>query len=128
GLSGAAEMCNGAGVCRKEDSGTMCPSYMATREEQHATRGRANALRLAMSGQIPKGLANQDLVPILDLCLACKACKAECPSSVDMAKMKSEYLAQSYKDNGTPLKAQIFGNIHRINKLGSIFPSGMNFL
>lgn len=128
GFSGAAEMCNGAGVCRKEGSGTMCPSFMATRDEQHATRGRANALRLAMSGHLPQGLGNENLQPILDLCLACKACKAECPSSVDVARMKSEYLAASYDANGTPLKAQIFGNIHRINKLGGAMPRLANFM
>ena len=128
GLSGATEMCNGAGVCRKEDSGTMCPSYMASREEQDSTRGRANALRLAMSGKIPQGLANQDLKPVFDLCLSCKACQSECPSSVDVAKMKAEYLSASYEANGTPLTAQIFGNIHRINKIGSIMPGMANFM
>ncbi|MEQ8676796.1 MAG: FAD-binding and (Fe-S)-binding domain-containing protein [Aggregatilineales bacterium] len=128
GLSGAAEMCNGAGVCRKEGSGTMCPSYMATRDEQHATRGRANALRLAMSGKLPQGLGNKELKPIFDLCLSCKACAAECPSSVDVARMKAEYLAASYDANGTPLTARIFGNIHRINQLTSLFPKFSNFM
>lgn len=128
GLSGAVEMCNGAGVCRKEDSGTMCPSYMATRDERHATRGRANALRLAMSGKLPQGLGNKDLKPILDLCLSCKACQSECPSSVDMAKMKTEFLSAHYEANGTPLTARIFGNIHRLNKLGSLFPAVTNFM
>ncbi|MBZ0301811.1 MAG: FAD-binding oxidoreductase, partial [Anaerolineae bacterium] len=81
GLSGAAEMCNGAGVCRKEGDGTMCPSYMATLDEAHATRGRANALRLAMSGHLkPEGIGSQAVYDIFDLCLACKGCKAECPS------------------------------------------------
>jgi FAD/FMN-containing dehydrogenase/Fe-S oxidoreductase len=127
GLSGAAEMCNGAGVCRKEGTGTMCPSYMATRDEQATTRGRANALRLAMSGQIPNGLGNKELKPIFDLCLSCKACKSECPSSVDLAQMKAEYLAASYDKNGVPLQAQIFGNIHRINQIGSLFPKISNF-
>ena len=127
GLSGAAEMCNGAGVCRKEGSGTMCPSYMATRDERHATRGRANALRLAMSGKLPKGMSNDDLHDIFSLCLSCKACQSECPSSVDVAKMKAEFLASRYDAKGTPLSAQIFGNIHRINKLGSLLPSVSNF-
>src|SRR5262249_6884223 len=85
GLNGAAEMCNGTGACRKEGSGTMCPSYMATRDEYDVTRGRANALRLAMSGHLPDGLANDALHRVFDLCLSCKACKAECPSSVDVA-------------------------------------------
>lgn len=128
GLSGAAEMCNGAGVCRKEGTGTMCPSFMATRDEQHATRGRANALRLAMSGHLPSGLDDDQLKPIFDLCLSCKACKVECPSSVDVAKMKAEYLAASHDANGTPITSRIFGNIHRLNKLGSNFPRLTNFM
>ena len=106
----------------------MCPSYMATREEQHATRGRANALRLAMSGHLSQGLGNKDLKPIFDLCLSCKACKSECPSSVDVARMKAEYLAASYDAHGIPLKARLFGNIHRINKIGSLFPKMGNFM
>lgn len=128
GFSGAAEMCNGAGVCRKEGSGTMCPSFMATRDEQHATRGRANALRLAMSGHLPDGLGSRELEGIFDLCLACKACKAECPSAVDVARLKAEYLAAAYDTNGTPLSARIFGNIHRLNALGSIASRLTNFL
>ena len=128
GLNGAAEMCNGAGVCRKEGTGTMCPSFMATRDEQHATRGRANALRLAMSGRLPSGLGDEQLKPVFDLCLSCKACKVECPSSVDVAKMKAEYLAASYDANGTPITSRIFGNIHRLNKLGSNFPRLTNFM
>ncbi|MEO0597738.1 MAG: FAD-binding and (Fe-S)-binding domain-containing protein, partial [Chloroflexota bacterium] len=128
GVSGATEMCNGAGVCRKEGSGTMCPSYMATRDERHSTRGRANALRLAMSGQLPDGMASDDLHDIYSLCLSCKACKSECPSSVDVAKMKAEYLATRYDTKGTPLTARLFGNIHRVNKLGSLVPALTNFM
>jgi FAD/FMN-containing dehydrogenase/Fe-S oxidoreductase len=128
GLSGAAEMCNGAGVCRKEGSGTMCPSFMATRDEQHSTRGRANALRLAMSGHLPSELGDEKLKPVFDLCLSCKACKVECPSSVDVATMKAEYLAASHDANGTPVTSRIFGNIHRLNKLGSNFPRLTNFM
>lgn len=127
GISGAAEMCNGAGVCRKEGGGTMCPSYMATRDERHSTRGRANALRLAMSGKLPDAMSNDDLNDIFSLCLSCKACKTECPSSVDVAKMKAEALAARYDAQGTPLTARIFGNIHRINKLGSLLPNISNF-
>lgn len=127
GLSGAAEMCNGAGVCRKEGGGTMCPSFMATRDERHSTRGRANSLRLAMSGKLPDAMSNDDLHDIFSLCLSCKACKSECPSSVDVAKMKAEFLARRYDEKGTPLTAQIFGNIHRINKLGSLMPNLSNF-
>lgn len=91
---GAIEMCTGVGACRKTIGGTMCPSYRATRDEEHSTRGRANALRLALTGRIPGGLANPDLQDALDLCLSCKACKSECPSNVDLAKLKAEYLHQ----------------------------------
>jgi FAD/FMN-containing dehydrogenase/Fe-S oxidoreductase len=128
GLNGAAEMCNGAGVCRKEGSGTMCPSYMATRDEQHATRGRANALRLAMSGHLPGDLGDKSLKSVFDLCLSCKACQAECPSSVDVAKMKAEYLAASHDANGIPFTSRLFGNIHRLNKLASLAPRLTNFM
>lgn len=128
GLNGAAEMCNGSGVCRKEDSGTMCPSYMATLDEAHATRGRANALRHSMTGNIPEGLASHDVKAVFDLCLSCKACKAECPSTVDVARMKSEFLASYHDHHGTPLTTRLFGNIHQVNKLGSVFPRLSNFM
>jgi len=116
------EMCNGAGVCRKVGTGTMCPSYIATRDEHDSTRGRANALRAALAG---RGLSQDQFTAkgtydVLDLCLSCKACKTECPSSVDMAKIKTEYLAQYYDANGVPLRSRVFGNIHRINRLGSM--------
>ena len=127
GLVGAVEMCNGAGVCRKEDVGTMCPSYMATRDEEHTTRGRANALRLAMSGHLqPEGLGSDSLHEVLELCLSCKACKAECPSAVDMARIKSEYLALRHDLRGVPLKTRLFANIHRLNTLGSLWPGLAN--
>src|SRR5258708_4838484 len=128
GLNGAAEMCNGSGECRKEDSGTMCPSYMATRNEQHTTRGRANALRLAMAGRLPQGLSDPTLKDVFDLCLSCKACKSECPSSVDVARMKPEILANYYKVHGMPLSVRIFANIHRLNALGSIAPHLSNIV
>ncbi len=127
GLSGAAEMCNGAGVCRKEDSGTMCPSYMATLDEAHSTRGRANALRSAMSGKLPEGLGNRAVHEVFDLCLSCKACKAECPSAVDVARIKAEYTAAYHDIHGTPLKARVFANIHRLNALGSHMTAVTNF-
>ncbi len=128
GLSGAAEMCNGAGVCRKEGTGTMCPSYMATQDEAHATRGRANALRQAMAGRVPEGIASPDVHAVYDLCLSCKACKAECPSAVDVAQMKAEFLALYHDVHGIPLKSRVFANIHRLNALGSIFPTFSNFM
>src|SRR5690606_20786974 len=91
GLDGAVEQCNGAGVCRKAD-GVMCPSFQATQEEMHSTRGRANLLRALLSGRFPaQDLAEKSVYEALDLCLACKGCKAECPSAVDMAKLKYEF-------------------------------------
>lgn len=128
GLGGAVEMCNGAGVCRKEGSGTMCPSYQATHNEAHSTRGRANALRAAITGKLPNGIGEVALKDIYDLCLSCKACKSECPSSVDVARMKAEFMALYYDQHGTPLSVQIFGNIHRINQLAGRFPDLSNTL
>ena len=120
GFAGAVEMCSGVGACRKTSGGTMCPSYMVTRDEEHSTRGRANALRLVMSGALPaEGLANETLDRALDLCLQCKACKTECPSNVDMAKLKAEYLHQKYRAGRVPLGSLLMGNIHRLNPIGS---------
>ncbi|MEP7198849.1 MAG: FAD-binding and (Fe-S)-binding domain-containing protein, partial [Chloroflexota bacterium] len=103
GLARAVEACNGMGECRKVGEGTMCPSFMATRDEEHSTRGRANILRLAMSGRLPThSLTSKRVYDVLDLCLECKACKAECSSNVDMAKMKYEYLNLYHQEHGTP--------------------------
>lgn len=100
-FANAVHMCTGVGECRKMLGGTMCPSFKATREEEHSTRGRANALRLAMSGQLgEEGLAGDRLQETMDLCLSCKACKSECPSNVDMAKLKSEVLQLKYDKKG----------------------------
>jgi hypothetical protein len=109
GLIGAIEMCNGAAVCRKLKAGTMCPSFMATKDEHDRTRGRANALRNALAGNVltPADFANKKTYDTLDLCLSCKACKTECPSSVDMAKIKVEFLSQYYEKHGTPLRARM---------------------
>jgi FAD/FMN-containing dehydrogenase/Fe-S oxidoreductase len=120
GFDGAVEMCNGAGICRKKTTGTMCPSFMATREEEDSTRGRANALRAAISGRIdPDELTSERMYEVMDLCIGCKACKAECPSSVDMAKIKFEFLAQYREAHGTPTRARLFGDIHRVSRLSS---------
>ena len=119
GLAGAVEMCNGMGACRKLD-GAMCPSYIATRDEEHSTRGRANLLRAALSGKLPEGaITSRRLYEAMDLCIECKACKAECESGVDMAKMKYEFLDQYYRANGTPLRNRVFGHISRVNAWGS---------
>ncbi len=103
----AVHMCSGVGECRKTISGTMCPSFMATMDEEHSTRGRANALRLAMSGQFDShDLTSDRVLQTLDLCLSCKACKSECPSNVDMAKLKSEVWQMKYDHSGIPLRSR----------------------
>lgn len=118
GYAPAIEMCNGAGVCRKLGAGSMCPSYMATRDEHDTTRARANALRNALAGRIPpEELYSEEMAGVLDLCLGCKACKSECPSSVDMAKIKSEYLVHYYRHNGLPLFNRLMGLLPTINEL-----------
>ena len=100
-------MCSGVGLCRKKHEGTMCPSYMATKDEAHSTRGRANVLRLAMTGQLgDAGLSDQGVHEVLDLCLECRACKQECPVSVDVARYKSEFLAGYWERHGTSLRAR----------------------
>jgi FAD/FMN-containing dehydrogenase/Fe-S oxidoreductase len=120
GIVRAAELCAGVGECRKIRGGTMCPSYQATRVEQHGTRGRANALRLALTGQVDlQGLTDPALHPALDLCLECKACKSECPTNVDMARLKAEFLHQYYRHHGLPLRNRLFGRIADISRWGS---------
>ena len=131
GYAGAVEMCNGMGACRKLD-GTMCPSFMATRDEEHSTRGRANLLRAALSGRMPEGadgsITDQRLHQALDLCLECKACKAECESGVDMAKLKYEFLSHYQERHGVPLRSRMFANVNGLNKLGSRYAPLSNWL
>ena len=122
GFARAVEMCSGVGACRKTASGTMCPSYMVTRDEIHSTRGRANLLRLAMTGELSgddDGLDNETLHEALDLCLQCKACKSECPSQVDMAKLKAEVLYQHYQNRARPLSHLLLGQIFRLNPIAA---------
>ncbi len=108
GFESAVHMCSGVGECRKVLGGTMCPSFKATRDEEHSTRGRANALRMAMSNQFgAQGLSSKRLHEVMDLCLSCKACKSECPSNVDMAKMKSDTLQMYYDTNGISLRDKL---------------------
>lgn len=119
GFDRAVEMCNGAAVCKKKLEGTMCPSYMITLEEEHSTRGRANALRAAINGHLPaEALTSPRMYEVFDLCLECKGCKAECPSNVDMAKLKYEFLAHYHAEHGTPLRARLFGHLEIVNRLG----------
>ncbi|MFA6402529.1 MAG: FAD-linked oxidase C-terminal domain-containing protein [Salinivirgaceae bacterium] len=131
GLVRAAENCNGSGDCRKLHTagGTMCPSYMVTRNETHVTRGRANILREFLVNSPKKNPFNhQEIYDALDLCLSCKACKSECPSSVDVAKMKAEFLQHWYHAHGIPMRTRVIANISKINQLGSFLPSITNFL
>jgi FAD/FMN-containing dehydrogenase/Fe-S oxidoreductase len=129
GFAAAVEMCNGIGVCRKKLEGTMCPSYMATLDEEHSTRGRANALRAALSGRVPTSdFTGRRLYEVLDLCLECKACKAECPANVDMAKLKYEFLAHYYTANGLPLRNRLFGQIHHLARWGSALAPLSNWI
>jgi FAD/FMN-containing dehydrogenase/Fe-S oxidoreductase len=128
GMGGAVEMCSGLGACRKKLEGTMCPSYMATREEAHSTRGRANVLRLAMAGRLGEsGLGDKGVYDVLDLCLECRACKAECPVGVDMARFKSEFLADYWARHGTPIHARVLGGAHEMAKWGGRIASFANF-
>ena len=117
-FAAAVEMCTGIGACRQTLTGAMCPSYRVTRDEEHTTRGRANALRLAMTGQLgPEGMAGRRLFEVLDLCLSCKSCKSECPSNVDMAKLKAEFLQKYYDANGLPFRERIIANSGAIAKI-----------
>jgi FAD/FMN-containing dehydrogenase/Fe-S oxidoreductase len=127
GIEGAALRCVGVGKCRKTDTGTMCPSYMATREEQHSTRGRAHLLFEMLRGEtIQTGWESQEVKHALDLCLACKACKSECPVSVDMASYKAEFLAHYYERRSRPLRALLFGHIDWWAALASRMPRVVN--
>ena len=114
GFLGATEMCNNNGACRKDEPGVMCPSYRATRDEQHVTRGRANTLRLALSGQLgADALTSDAMAATLDLCVSCKACRRECPTGVDMARMKIEVMHQMRKTRGLPLRDRLIAHLPR---------------
>jgi len=121
--------CVGLGACRKKDAGTMCPSYMATMEEQHSTRGRAHMLFEMLQGEvIHDGWKDESVKESLDLCLSCKACKSECPANVDMATYKAEFLAHYYRHKPRPLRAYAFGLIDRWARVGSLAPALANFV
>ncbi len=114
-FSDAVEMCNNNGACRKLDSGVMCPSYRVTKDEKDLVRGRANTLRLALSNQLPEGsFASKDMYETMELCVSCKACQRECPMSVDMAKMKSEFLSHYYKKFSMPIKDRVISDMPRL--------------
>jgi FAD/FMN-containing dehydrogenase/Fe-S oxidoreductase len=127
GFAKAAEMCNNNGHCRKFDAGTMCPSYRVTRDEQHVTRGRANSLRLALSGQLgPDALTSQALFETLDLCVSCKGCKRECPTGVDMARMKVEFLHHYKARHGYTVKDRLIAHLPDYAATASRFAGLLN--
>jgi FAD/FMN-containing dehydrogenase/Fe-S oxidoreductase len=127
GFGAAVEMCNNNGTCRKLSGGAMCPSYRVTKDETHVTRGRANALRLAISGQLgADALTSPEMKEAMDLCVGCKACKRECPTGVDMAKMKVEFLSHYHDRQGLPLKERLVAHLPRYAGLAAIFAPLLN--
>ncbi|HWD57636.1 MAG TPA: FAD-linked oxidase C-terminal domain-containing protein, partial [Stellaceae bacterium] len=127
GFASAAEMCNNNGACRKSDPGVMCPSYRATGDEQHLTRGRANTLRLALSGQLgPDALTSDAMAETMSLCVSCKGCRRECPTGVDMAKMKLEFLAQYRKTHKLTLRDKLVAYLPRYAPWASRFAVLLN--
>jgi Fe-S oxidoreductase len=127
GFAKAVEMCNNNGHCRKFDAGTMCPSYRVTRDEQHVTRGRANTLRLAVSGQLgPDAFTSEAMHDTMDLCVGCKGCKRDCPTGVDMAKMKIEFLAHYKARHGHTLKDTLVARLPDYAHAASRLPWLMN--
>ncbi len=127
GFAGAALKCVGIGKCRKIETATMCPSYMATREEIHSTRGRARILFEALTTDLlPEGFADSALKDALDLCLACKGCKRECPSSIDMAAYRAEFFSHYYRNHRRPLSSSFFGLLHEVSAAASHIPSLAN--
>jgi FAD/FMN-containing dehydrogenase/Fe-S oxidoreductase len=127
GFQGAAEQCNNNGACRKSEGGAMCPSYRATRDEQHVTRGRANSLRLALSGQLGEGAFTSDeMLETMKLCVSCKACKRECPTGVDMARMKIEVLSARLKARGLSLRDRLIAGLPAYAPLAARFAPLLN--
>lgn len=130
GILRAAEQCNGSGDCRKTHliGGTMCPSYMATKNEKDTTRGRANVLREVLTNSSKANrFDSKEIKDVMELCISCKGCKAECPSNVDVAKLKAEFQYQYYKSNGVPFRTKMIGNFTRLNKIASLAPWLYNF-
>ena len=130
GIIRAAEKCNGTASCRKTEiiGGLMCPSFMATRDEKNSTRARANILREFLTKSEVKPFDHEEIYEAMDLCLSCKGCKSECPSGVDVTKLKAEFLQHYYDNHGVPLRARLIANIAKVNKLGSYLPWLYNFL
>jgi len=129
GFVRAVELCNGSGVCRKQQGGTMCPSFRATLDEKDNTRARANVLRLALAGGDPlQAMRSPAVLDVLDLCLSCKACKSECPSNVDMAKLKAEFLHGYYRKRLRPPGDRVAAQIHRFNAAAAPIAPLVNWL
>ncbi len=129
GVAGLAEMCSGVGECRKRLVGTMCPSFMATNDEKHTTRARANALRVALSGRgLLDGLDDAHLAEVMELCIGCKACKTECPTRVDMARLKCEYLSHRNQAHGVDRRTRMIVDTPQRLALASRMPRLMNLL
>jgi Fe-S oxidoreductase len=128
GFGRAVEACIGVGKCRKVDAGTMCPSFMVTLEELHSTRGRANALREAMQGDLLGGIGDPRLAEALELCLSCKACKRECPTGIDVARLKAEVLAQQRLTHGMTFRRRVFGSFRTLSLLATRAPGIANLL
>ena len=131
GILRAAEKCNGSGDCRKPvfAGGTMCPSYRATKNEKDTTRARANVLReFLTNSEKANRFDHEELKEVFDLCLSCKACASECPSNVDVAALKAEFLYQYQKDNGVSFRTRLFADNVKYNKLGSLMPSLANLV
>ena len=127
GFAGAVEMCNNNGACRKLEPGVMCPSFRATGDEQHLTRGRANTLRLALSGRLgADGFTSDAVAEALDLCVGCKGCKRECPTGVDMARMKIEFLHHRHHRHGLPLRERIVAWLPRYAPIAARAPALLN--
>ena len=125
-----AEQCNGTGDCRKThlSGGTMCPSYMATKDEKDTTRARANILRefLTNSDKLNR-FDHKEIYEVMDLCLSCKGCKSECPSNVDVAKLKAEFLQHYYDANGVPFRSKLIAGFNKSSQLASVWPGAYNF-
>ena len=129
GFTEAVEMCSGQGVCRKLGEGIMCPSYIATKNERDTTRARANVFRALVSGTLPPETMNsKEMHEVFDLCLSCKACKSECPSSVDASKMKLEFLGHYHAEHGFSIRDRLFGYVHEMSRYTSIIPALSNFV
>ena len=129
GFDRAVEMCNGAGVCRQLEGGVMCPSFQATRDEEFSTRGRSNLLRAAMTGKLgSNGMTSKELYQALDLCLSCQACLSECPSAVDMSKLKAEFLHGYYQKHGLPFRSWFFANVAGVSRLAQLFAPLVNLI